>query len=145
MRPFRLISSKFLKVVMLPLLFAACGGDEQCHYEIGATNFVIEPDSAYYFEINNPGGYIYLSGGHRGVVVVRTGYDQFYAYERACPLDNGTAVEVTADWGSSLLECPVCHSQFIVEADGMPTSESAAKCPLFQYSTTYSGGKLYVY
>lgn len=87
---------------------------------------------------------MYLTGGYHGVIVIRTAIDQFVAFERACPLD-GAAVETTDDWGADLLECPECHSVFLTGSDGMPMDGSDTHCPLFQYSTTYSGGILYVY
>lgn len=133
----------------LCLLFVAlatsCGGDERCAVPIGITNFQIEPNAAYYSGLNVVGGYIYLTGGHRGVVVVRTGIDQFKAYERSCPADTNTAVVVSGDWGSSLLECPKCHTCFIVDAEGVPMDGGTTHCPLYQYSTSYTGGVLYVF
>ncbi len=132
-------------VLLLASINVACERDGQCSVSIGSTNFTIEPNSAYYYGLNNVGGYMYLTGGHRGVVVVRTAYDRFVAYERTCPDDNTSAVVVSGDWGSAILECPECHSCFIVEAEGMPLEGSATSCPLYQYSTMYSGGILYVY
>ena len=126
------------------MFFSSCGKDERCDYSIGITDFSIEPNTAYYQGINVVGGYVYLKGGYRGVVVIRLAYDQFAAYERACPLD-GAAVVVTDDWGAELLECPECHSQFISRSDGIPMDGSATSCPLYQYSTTYIDGVLYVY
>ena len=134
---------------LLPFLFivlvASCGRENRCTVPIGMTNFQIEPNAAYYSGLNNVGGYIYLTGGHRGVVVIRTAYDQFVAYERTCPADSATAVQISEEFGSSVLECPVCHSCFLTFADGMPMDGSATSCPLYQYSTTYSSGLLYVY
>lgn len=112
---------------------------------IGLTNFKIEPNAAYYSGLNNVGGYMYLTGGHRGVVVVRQAYDQFVAYERTCPADSTSAVKVSDEWGSAILECPQCKTRFIVDADGMPMDGGATSCPLYQYSTSYSGGVLWVY
>ena len=112
---------------------------------IGETNFSIRPNEAEYYGLNNPGGYLYLTGGHRGIVVVRLAYDRFVAFERTCPEDNSTPVEISSDWGSSLLECPKCHSCFVVENDGIPLDDAATSCPLYQYNTIYSGGELWVY
>jgi nitrite reductase/ring-hydroxylating ferredoxin subunit len=131
--------------VILLLSFAACKREERCAVPIGITNFKIEPNAAYYSGLNNVGGYMYLTGGHRGVVVVRQAYDQFVAYERTCPADSTTAVRVSEEWGSALLECPKCKTCFIVASDGMPMDGGATTCPLYQYSTSYSGGILWVY
>lgn len=112
---------------------------------IGLTNFEIYPNDAYYGGLNNVGGFIYLTGGHCGVVVVRLAYDQFVAYERSCPVDNTTAVVATSEWGGQLLQCPKCHTTFVTANDGLPLDGGATSCPLYQYSTRYSGGILYVY
>lgn len=133
-----------LSALFLFVLFSGCK-ERQCFVPIGLTNFEIEPNSSYYSGLNNVGGYMYLTGGHRGVVVVRLALDRFVAYERTCPADSTTAVEITDDWGSALLECPKCHTCFIVDADGMPMDGGATACPLYQYSTSYSGGVLWVY
>jgi hypothetical protein len=139
------IATHIVAVIALAILAVACGHEQRCNVPIGMTNFTIEPNSAYYSGLNNVGGYMYLTGGHRGVVVVRTAIDHFVAYERTCPADSTTAVEVTSDWGSSILECPKCHTLFVVNADGYPMDGGATACPLYQYSTAYSGGILSVY
>lgn len=136
---------RLLALVVLIAIVVSCGRDSNCKVSIGAANFCIEPNSAYYYGLNNVGGYMYFTGGHRGIVVVRTAYDHFVAYDRTCPEDNSTPVEVSEEWGSTLLECPVCHSRFITETDGMPLEGSTTSCPLYQYSTSYSGGELWVY
>lgn len=135
----------YLLLALSTIALTSCGREQRCNVPIGMTNFTIEPNSAYYSGLNNVGGYMYLTGGHRGVVVIRTAYDQFVAYERTCPADSTSAVEVTSDWGSSILECPKCHTLFVVNADGYPMDDGATACPLYQYSTAYSGGVLSVY
>ena len=136
---------KLLLLLPLLLTLAAGCGDGRCHVPIGQTNFSIDPDAAAYSQLNTVGGYIYLTGGHRGIIVIRTSYTDFLAYERTCPLDTSAAVAVSSEWGSALLECPVCHSLFLVNSDGIPADGSATPCSLFQYSTTYDNNRLYIY
>lgn len=112
---------------------------------IGITNFEIYPNDSYYSGLNNVGGYMYFTGGYRGVVVIRLAYDQFVAYERSCPIDNTSAVVAYSDWGGQLLECPSCHTIFVTANDGLPLDGGATSCPLYQYNTSYSGGVLVVY
>lgn len=134
------------KIILLALiLFTSCWEGERCAVPIGLTNFQIYPNDAAYGGLNTVGGYIYLTGGHRGVIVVRMAYDQFVAYERTCPADSTSAVVTSSDWGADLLECPVCHTLFVTANDGLPLDGGATTCPLYQYSTSYSGGVLWVY
>lgn len=137
-----------MKHFILPLillLLLSCNKSEDCSVPIGLTNFQIYPNDSYYAGLNNVGGYMYLTGGHCGVVVVRLAYDKFVAYERTCPVDNTTAVVASSDWGGELLECPKCHTRFVSSNDGLPLDGGATSCPLYQYSTSYSGGELWVY
>ena len=126
------------------MLLASCAKDH-CHTSIGATNFYVEPNSATHAGLNNVGGYEFLTGGHRGVVVVRTAYDDFVAYDRTCPEDNTTKVDFASGWEGTILECPVCHTRFNVYADGAPLDGGKTVCPLYEYGTTYDGYRLYVY
>lgn len=133
-------------ILLLAILFCcSCRRGESCDVPIGLTNFKIEPNSAYHSGLNSVGGYEYLTGGHRGVVVVRLAYDQFVAFERTCPIDHNSSVEVVGDWGGSLLECPSCHTLFVTANDGLPLDGGATTCPLYQYSTYYRGGVLEIY
>lgn len=135
-----------LALCIVPLLlWVSCNKGERCYVPIGLTNFEIYPNDAYYAGLNNVGGYMFLHGGHHGVAVVRLAYDQFAAYERTCPVDSNAAVVVSSDWGGQLLECPVCHTLFVTANDGLPLDGGATTCPLYQYSTSYSGGVLMVY
>ena len=88
-------------------------------------------------------GYEYLVGGYQGLVVIRLGLEEYTTYERTCPHDYGR-LEVSKDYGNTVLECPKCHSQFNAFADGLPLEGSQTSCPLYRYSTHYASGILYI-
>lgn len=133
-------------LMMLSLaLLTGCKHEHVCNTPIGDANCRIEPNSPLYHGLNVVGGYEYLVGGHKGLIVVRTSYDEFVCYERTCPNDHDTPVNVSSDWGSSVLECPVCGSRFSTYTDGVPLDGSVTPCPLYQYSTRYDGSYLYIY
>lgn len=136
-------SRRFSRLIILVsslLLCLSCKNEEEA--PVGYVNFTIDPNSPMYSNLNTVGGYEYLVGGYRGVVVFRYSWDEFFAYERACPKDNETAVVV--DTASSvILICPKCGSKFIY-TDGTPI-EGPAKSPLRSYSTHYDGNVLHVY
>lgn len=126
------------------LVAGGCNKGERCKVSIGDARFHIEPDNAAYGNLNNVGGYEYFEGGHRGVIVVRMGLYDFVAYERTCPEDNTTKVVVSEDWGSTVLECPVCGSRYNAYGNGEPLTGSATRCCLYQYYCHYDGRTLYV-
>jgi len=96
---------KFIKtilnntLVLLCILFTfSCSSDDgvvSC-FPIGNVNRTINLNLPLYYNLNNPGGWIYLEGptsGTRGIIVVNTG-SGFKAYDRnaphICPTSNST-------------------------------------------------------
>lgn len=109
-------------------------------------NFTIDPNSTFYWEINSPGGWIYLVADtpSRGIIVYRVSLDEFKAYERTCshdPYEPDARIEVEPS--SITAACPSCESKFIL-LDGTPF-EGPAKRPLKQYRTSYNGYLLQIY
>jgi len=133
-----------LCVLCLSLLsFAGCGPDRcRTPFGEGGTVDVTMPDFA---PLAHVGGAMSIGGlGSLGVHVTRTSYSDFVAFELACPADHEVRLEADADWGGSILECPVCASRFNA-LDGTPLSGSATPCPLYQYSTSFDGRWLSIY
>lgn len=125
------------------LFVAACDKEHMCRVPIGDATCQIDPNSPLYPGINNCDGYEYIYGGYQGIVVVRTGWNDFAAYERTCPADSGR-LEMASSYGNIVLECPKCHSQFNTFGDGTPLQGSRTSCFLAQYSTYYDGQILYI-
>lgn len=133
-----------LAVGLLVAVWAtSCGKDYMCNVPFGDATCQIDPNSPLYPGINNCDGYEYLIGGYQGIVVVRTGWNDFAAYERTCPADSGQ-LEMAEGYGNIVLECPRCHSQFNTFDDGAPLSSSKTYCYLYQYGTHYDGRTLYI-
>jgi nitrite reductase/ring-hydroxylating ferredoxin subunit len=94
-----------------------------------------------YQRLRMDGGYAYIEGGYRGIILYREGENSFRAYERACPHhseENGAIVQVD---GSSLFMIDhSCKSTFNF-SDGQPTGGPAQR-PLLQYRIEISGTTL---
>jgi nitrite reductase/ring-hydroxylating ferredoxin subunit len=132
-------------VFFLLLLAAGCATDDT-HPEIPdvPVSFVIDPNSTEYLELSHISGWIYLTGGYNGILVYRSGMNDFVAFERACPYDfqvSGARIEVEVSGLTCL--CPVCHSKYII-TDGTPF-EGPSRYLLKQYQASYDGSLLYIY
>lgn len=107
-------------------------------------NFVINPNTTEYIELNAPGGWVYLTGGYRGILVYRLSMTEFLAYERTCPWDpSATGSRIEVDESGIICVCPVCHSTYSI-LDGIPNGGPSTYL-LKQYRTTYANELLYVY
>ena len=136
-------SNIVLLLILAASLLAGCDKDRMCKVPIGDANCQIDPNSALYPGLNNLSGYQYLYGGYQGIVVIRTNWSEFVAYECTCPNDHGR-LEMADGYGNLVLECPECGSQFSTFADGAPIEGSKTSCFLQQYNTYYDGRLLYI-
>lgn len=132
-----------LIVLVLSLLLISCNKERVCRVPMGDATCQIDPNSPLYSGINNCDGYVYLTGGYHGLVVVRLDWNTFAAYERTCPADSAK-LEMDPAYGNIVLTCPRCHSQFNTYADGCPLQGSHTSCYLQQYNTHYDGSTLYI-
>jgi nitrite reductase/ring-hydroxylating ferredoxin subunit len=140
----------FCRTYILPLpcviflFFTGCSKEEnQNQIPYVAVNFVITPNSTEYLELNPVGGWVYLTGGYKGILVYRKSTTEFMAYERACPYDwDVTGARIDVEASAMTAVCPVCQSKFIL-IDGS-TFEGPTHYPLKQYQTQYDGNLLYI-
>lgn len=130
---------KILLLLACSMVFTSC--IKESDTPIGYVNFTIDPNSTFYYNLNNVGGYEYFIGGYKGVVIFRFSLTEFLAYERACPHCHEVAVEVNKS--GLILECPQCGSQFVY-TDGSPVKAPAVSV-LRHYSTYYDGYNLHVF
>ncbi len=137
-----LIRTRFFSILLLlPLLLVSCGDEnEESLIPYVYVNFTIYPNTLDYIP---DGGYIYVTGGYKGIIIYRNTHDEFLAFERACPYDplvDGARVEVESS--GIIATDPVCGSRFIL-TDGSPI-QGPATVSLKQYRTRYDGYSLIV-
>ena len=105
-----------------------------------------------YIYINNPsyisltgvGGWAYVNGGVRGIIVYRKTADEFMSYERNCTFQSTDAcATVIVDKNAIMASDSCCGSQFLL-TDGSVLKTPAA-VPLKQYRNTFDGNVLHIY
>lgn len=90
-----------------------------------------------YLPLQQDGGFVYLEGGRRGIILYRQNASNYLAFERNCtyrPADSCAVVQVHSS--RLYMEDTCCASQF--DFTGRPTS-GPAPLPLRRYTTTLSG------
>ena len=108
-------------------------------------NFYINvTSSTQYIELNNIGGYVYLTGGVRGIIVYRNSVDEFMAYERNCPYQpQDECATVKIDNSAVIAVDTCCGSKFLI-IDGSIVNGPATR-QLKQYQTTFDGVSVHVF
>ena len=97
------------------MMFFSCNKEKQQTIPDVYVNFRIDPTSATYSNLNPIGGWVYVTGGYRGILLYHLSPDEFLAYDRACPYDYQKAtarVQVEAS-GITLVDS-TCFSKFII-------------------------------
>ncbi|OYT12405.1 MAG: hypothetical protein B6I18_00665 [Bacteroidetes bacterium 4572_112] len=137
---------KYLLVVMSAILIASTWScvDKVPHDAIPevAVNLNIDVNSTMYIELNTIGGWVYLTGGYKGILVYRIAVDEFVAYDRACPFDPfEDNARITMDnTGITCSDSTSCGSQFGI-LDGS-VIKGPSTIPLKRYYTYYDGNTL---
>jgi nitrite reductase/ring-hydroxylating ferredoxin subunit len=79
--------------------------------------------------------------GGNGIIIF-SGVDEFYAYDRTCPHDystNGSSIKINIDPLNSLNAiCPTCNTNYSLSAGGVPT-KGVGRYPLKNYKTSFDG------
>ena len=89
-----------------------------------------------YSSLNSIGGWAYISGGSRGIIIYRQSYDQFSAYDRHCTFNaDNPCGKATVDSTNSFVEC-ACDSSRYQLFDGL-VIQGPASYSLKNYQTSF--------
>ncbi|NTW32886.1 MAG: hypothetical protein HGB12_09710 [Bacteroidetes bacterium] len=138
---------KSLEVILLFILIILNPGCKKDKNEIPNVyvNFYINiASSTQYIELNNIGGYCYLTGGVRGIIVYRRSVDEFMAYERNCPYQPSNSCAIVNIDNSAVIAIDTCCGSKFLIFDGSIVN-GPATIQLKQYQTSFDGTSLHVF
>jgi nitrite reductase/ring-hydroxylating ferredoxin subunit len=97
-----------------------------------------------YYTLTAVGGYMYFSGGSRGIIAFRKSTDAFNAFDRHCPYEPEKSCGILSVQSDNVtMKCACCASVFSLW-DGSLQSGPAYQ-PLKTYNTTFDGTTLSIY
>lgn len=99
-------------------------------------------DNAMYPELQHPGGWLEYNGGYRGVIIYRLSYEEFKAFDRACPYHPSEPRALVRVLDAPLATDTLCGSTFILIDGSVITGPS--RHPLREYQTFFDGYTLQV-
>ena len=79
------------------------------------------------------------AGFNENGIIIYSGPDEFYAYDRTCPHDyavNGKSIRVNIDFTQAV--CPECGTSYELSVSGTPSS-GVGRYPLKNYRTSFDG------
>ena len=131
--------------LLITIIAAGCK-KEKNEYAIPSVpvDVYVYPSLPQYSSLNAVGGWVYVSGGYKGIIVYRNGPETFSAFDRACTFDPNKPCEIVDVEANGLTahdDC--CGSRFQI-TDGTVV-EGPAFRPLKPYSTFWDGNSLRIY
>lgn len=134
--------TKIMLLFLISGLFLCC--KKKKDYPIPSVPFDMTIDMSLptYSDLNNVGGWCYVNGGIKGIVVYHQGVNLFVAWERQSPQDpdNTCATPLTSNPDNFLELDDACSGATFSMLDGSPISGST--WGLRGYATSWDGSNL---
>ena len=145
---------KYLSLAVLILfLFTQCGGkNKDDEIPVVPVNIYIDLNINTSAPLNTLGGFIYVTGGNKGIILLHNYDDNYLAIERTCSyhpydscnlitMDNsGISLKCGSYSGTTFNAC--CGSAFTIEGY---VSKSPATRPLRTYTVSKSSNIVHIY
>lgn len=124
------------------ILSSKCNNQNQNPVPFVPVDVTIDIQLPSYSNLQGVGGWTYLNGGSRGIIVYRKGIDEFVAFDRHSPVDvSGTCpLPLYPDSQNFLQLKDSCNNAVFSLYDGSPVSNSIYG--LRQYATQFNGNNL---
>ena len=129
-------------ILLIALLLLGCENevDNFPQVDVNLNLYINNPE---FFNIETPGGWIYLNGGVAGILLYRKNLDEFIAYDRASTYDPIADCAITVDSDNIILKDPCSESQFLI-TDGSVIQGPASQ-GLKRYNTNFYGNNLSIF
>lgn len=134
----------FLSFIFIFAVSLSCRKEKPYTIPETSVDIYIYTSNPSYISLTVVGGWAYVSGGVRGVLVYRKSNTEFIAYERNCTYQSSDAcATVIVDKSNVIAVDTCCHSEFLLN-DGS-VIKAPASLPLKVYRNTYDGNVLHIY
>ena len=106
-------------------------------------NLYLYINNPEFFNVESPGGWMYLNGGVGGILLYRKNLDEFIAYDRASTFNPISECQVSVENDNISIKDPCSDSKFLI-TDGS-VIQGPANQPLKRYNTIYNGNNLSIF
>ena len=132
----------FIFQVAATLLIGACR-DREAMIPVVDVNLNININEPQFFDLSIPTGYAYVIGGSRGIIVYRSGQNEFVALERHSPHNVEDNCQVFVKEDGVIIEDPCSGSQWLITDGSIVNGPTSFALRL--YNTSFSDPILSIY
>ncbi len=143
MATYKIYKSLSLIALLFFCIIFSCAKNSQAipYVAVSVQINVSNPD---YFALKSPGGWVYVTGGSKGIVVYRLDMSTFKAYDRHCPYQPDNECSRIAAENTQLTAKDTCCSSVFQLMDGSIIGGPAER-NLQEYKTSFDGNILSIY
>lgn len=129
---------------VITLFSGSCKKDTESTVPDTPVDIYIYTSSPTFVNLNAVGGWVYVNGGVRGILVYRKTSSDFMAYDRNCTYQSSNpCATIHVDASNIIAKDTCCNSEFSMY-DGS-VLQTPASLPLKAYNTTFDGNVLHIY
>ena len=133
-----------LLIFLMSTLLIFCKKDRDNQVPNTLVDVYVYTSNPSFINLAAVGGWAYIAGGVRGILVYRKSSNEFMAYDRNCTYQsNQPCATVYVNNTNIMAEDTCCLSKFGL-FDGNATQGPASQ-PLKSYNTTYDGNILHIF
>lgn len=133
-----------LFICVFGIEFNSCKKSDGGVIPIVPVDIYIYTTDPLFFNLQVPGGWEYITGGSRGILVYRSSNSDFAAYDRHCPYQpENSCGQVAVNSTNITAVDSCCGSQFSI-VDGSIQKGPASR-PLQTYQTSFDGTVLRIF
>jgi nitrite reductase/ring-hydroxylating ferredoxin subunit len=131
-------------VAMLVVPFSCKKDQAKTPIPYASVDIYIYTSNPSFISISAIGGWTYVAGGVRGILIYRKSNTEFMCYDRNCSYQPEDAcATVIVDNSNIIAKDTCCHSEFLM-TDGS-VLKAPASVPLKAYNNTFDGNVLHIY
>jgi len=135
---------RFVFFLLITIITCFSCSNSDSYIPVVAVQLQLNTLDPQYQSLNGIGGWSYVEGGSRGIIVFRSGFNEFKAYDRHCTYQpENSCGQVSITDSNILAQDSCCSSQFQL-IDGQPIDGPATR-GLQQYSTSFDGNIIQVW
>lgn len=125
-------------------VFVSCKKNTESAIPYVSVNFYIYTSDPDFIDLNAVGGWTYVTGGSRGIIIYRYSNTEFKAYDRHCTYNPSNSCALVSVDVNNIQASDVCCGSVFSLVDGS-VNNGPAGFPLKQYQTSFDGSRLHVY
>lgn len=131
-------------LILLLSVVYSCNKDPKERVPNVYVNFMIDIGVGQYTELQLIGGWIYVTGGYRGIILYRNTLEEIVALDRTSTYKPETmGIQIIVETNNLVAADTVNGMKYLL-MDGS-VIEGPLNTPLKRYRTTFSGNSLHVY